>query len=301
MAWRVVTVQSEAYLSLAQGQLKISIADRCQSLPIEDIDTLILDNLHSALSAALLCELAQSGVSVLFTNKKHLPCSLLIPTAKHSRQLSSLRLFDSLSKPQRKRLWQEIIKRKLLNQSHTARIHDQAALAQYLESAAKNVTPGDTKNIEAIAAAAYFKALWPSSRRVECWHNSMANLGYAIIRSSLARYLVAFGFTPSIGLHHCSDTNPFNLADDFLEPFRPLVDNAVLKRAAERSTSSSDLSSDDRRYLIQLLGREVGLTGDRQGERTQLLNVPEVLIRSFRKFLQTDRQLPSSLPLPYEP
>ena len=48
--------------------------------------------------------------------------------------------------------------------------------------------------------------------------------GEALSEAAIARSLVGHGFYPPLGLHHDSQLNAFNLADDLLEPYRPFVD-----------------------------------------------------------------------------
>lgn len=86
--------------------------------------------------------------------------------------------------------------------------------------------PGDTTNREAVAARKYFVALFGSTfrRTDEDVTNASLNYGYAIIRSCVAKTLAGYGFNGTVGIHHINETNPFNLADDIMEPLRPVVD-----------------------------------------------------------------------------
>ena len=89
--------------------------------------------------------------------------------------------------------------------------------------------------------------------------NKLLNYGYAVVRAAVARALVAYGCLPALGLHHASATNAFNLADDYLEPFRPFVDAL----AAERAEGARD----SRRYD----GRGSARHGGRSAARTPRL------------------------------
>ena len=49
----------------------------------------------------------------------------------------------------------------------------------------------------------------------------------------MARSICAAGLQPALGLHHHARGNPFCLADDLIEPFRPVVDAAVRELIAQ--------------------------------------------------------------------
>ena len=99
---------------------------------------------------------------------------------------------------------------------------------------ADTVHSGDSDNREAVAASFYFPALFGSefSRGTDNLQNAALNYGYAILRGCIARNLVMHGLEPCLGLHHCNEQNRFNLADDLIEPYRPLVDLFVSSRVA---------------------------------------------------------------------
>jgi CRISPR-associated protein Cas1 len=162
-----------------------------------------------------------------------------------------------------------------------------------LRAMIKHVTSGDADNVEARAARQYWSALFdgfirddPSDLR-----NKLLNYGYAVMRAVVARALVGAGFLPCVGLHHASQTNPFNLADDLLEPFRPFVDQMVFAQAAGR-TASDGMTVDDRRKLAGLpLG--TGMIG---GAEFSLLAAAESCVSSLMNAV--DALDPSLLSLP---
>ena len=265
MSWRVVVARKDAHLSLRLGRLFIDGKDSSESVPIEDIDTLLVENDRTSLSVKLLVTLAENGVSVLLSDKQQLPACIVTPTARHSRQLESLRVIDALGRPFAKRVWKQIIIRKILNQACVAGHFGLPDTKTKLQRLTRRVKSGDTGNIESVAAAIYFRALWPTGRRVDNTHNAMANYGYAIVRSSLARHLVGFGFSTPFGLKHQSAQNPFNLADDLLEPFRPIIDKVVLENLGQ-TIAGKGLAPELKNTMILALTQEVSLSGSRSGE-----------------------------------
>jgi CRISPR-associated protein Cas1 len=125
------------------------------------------------------------------------------------------------------------------------------------------VGSGDPDNIEARAARAYWGALFDGFVRDDPadLRNKLLNYGYAVMRAAVARALVAYGCLPAFGLHHASVTNAFNLADDFLEPFRPFVDALAAERADGRA-AGDEMTVEDRRAMAGVLSREARLTGE---------------------------------------
>ena len=117
---------------------------------------------------------------------------------------------------------------------------------------------GDPNNREAVAARIYFEALGGPdfSRRSEMLINGALNYGFAILRSCIARELLQFG-----GVNHHNIQNAFNLADDLIEPFRPVVELYCF--TAFNTTDSSELNSRQKSQLLNILNYEV-LINDNQ-------------------------------------
>ncbi len=225
MGYRSVFVRSPARISLKQGQLHIE-TDLARTLPPEDMDVLLLEDPRSTVTAAALTACAEAGVTVLFCNGQHMPCAVLTPWNSHSRQYAVLKDQLSLTLPTKKRLWQQLVQAKLANQAACLHLCEKHQAADQIEARGKLVQSGDATHQEAPAAALHFTALfgadftWADSSLA----NAALNYGYAIFRGHLARLLAGYGFAPALGLNHCSELNAFNLADDLIEPYRPLVD-----------------------------------------------------------------------------
>ena len=104
---------------------------------------------------------------------------------------------------------------------------------KHLRALAARVASGDPENIEAQAARYYFPRLFGAAftRHKPLWVNGALNYGYAVMRATVARSIVSYGLIPSLGLHHGNSLNAFNLADDLIEVFRPMVDYHVWRLA----------------------------------------------------------------------
>ena len=230
MAFRTVVISNETELHVQSGQL-VAVQDQITRIPIEDIAVLVLEHPRTHVSAAALSLLTGQGVAVAVCDSKHMPTGLLLPHCAHSRQLAVTRHQLSQTLPQRKRLWQRIVRSKIENQAaclDALDLGDTARLREY----ATAVQSGDATGMEAAAARLYFRRLIPGfTRRAAEGPGGALDYGYAILRAAVARSLVGHGLYPAIGLHHDGQLNAFNLADDILEPYRPFTDYLAVDQA----------------------------------------------------------------------
>lgn len=193
MGWRVVAIENQAHLSLEQGSLVIK-GDKSAKLPIEDIDTLLIDSYAVTMTANLLGELATHNVTTIICDHQHTPCSVIEPLSQHSRQAKVSRMQLEMSQPLRKNLWQAIVKQKIINQAQVLTTFRHTEQAGQLIKLATEVRSGDTTNRESIAARIYFDTLLAdATRRQPTWYNSALNYSYAIVRSLVARHIPVEG------------------------------------------------------------------------------------------------------------
>lgn len=260
MAFRNIIVENPARISVRNFQLVIK-TDAEHSLPIEDISALIIESRQSTITSAALSLLGECGCCVFMCDEKHTPCAVLMPFAQHSRQLSVMQAQLSMGEVLKKRLWQSIVKAKIKNQAECLKLCGNPAAAEGLCAMAADVRSGDAGNLEAAAAARYFPALFGKgfTRGADNGINSALNYGYAILRGCMARSITVYGFLPAFGLHHQSGVNAFNLADDMMEPFRPLIDLMVYVNF----TGSDVLSSEGKRLLFNCLNLDILSGGQR--------------------------------------
>lgn len=264
MAWRGVHLSRAARLRMEHRNLVIEFADdrAITRLPLEDIAYLILDTPEISLTGALMSHMSQHAVMVLGSNDKHMPAWTSLPWGLHHRQAEVTKLQIESTLPLKKRLWQRIAGLKITAQADCLERLGREN-ADVLHALAGTVQSGDTGNVESRAAVIYFQSLIPNKefvRHADDLPNALLNYGYSLCRSGLARFLCAHGFIPSIGLHHCSMANPFNLADDLIEPYRPLVDEVAASLFASRALSDQ-FTLDDRRALTLLLEKPVSFAG----------------------------------------
>lgn len=285
MAWQVIGISNPAQLSLKDRQLVIK-QNETVSLPVEDIDALILDSYGILTTANLITELSNNGTTVVVCDDKHLPASVIIPYSQHSRQAKVSRQQIAIGQPFRKQLWQKIIVQKITNQADVLQQFDYDAAP--LHAMTKIVKSGDSDNRESQAARIYFSLLLDdATRRKPMWHNAALNYGYAMVRSHIARQIAARGLIASQGIFHRSELNSFNLADDIIEPFRPAVDQYILTCIAPFHIGEQDanLTGEDRQKLIDVLNQLVVINS----KKFSIKHAVEYTIESLVQAIEEER------------
>jgi CRISPR-associated protein Cas1 len=225
-----------------------------------------------------------AGVVMITTDNTHTPSGMMLPFHRHHRQAEIADLQVNLSAPLKKRLWQTLVRMKIDNQASNLIACGRDAMA--LRAMVHLVGSGDPDNTEARAARAYWPRLFIDFIREDATdkRNALLNYGYAIVRSAVARALVAAGFIPAFGLNHASITNAFNLADDMVEPFRPFVDRQVWALTAQGTVSRGETTVEERRTLASLLTT----TATFGAETVSLLTATEQAAESLVRAMQTN-------------
>lgn len=294
MEFRAVFIANPAHLSAWQNQLVIR-GQREASIPMEDISSLLIESQSVTLTAAALQQLTAHGVTVYFCDEKHMPAAIALPMNQYSRQLKLLKLQTSMTQPTRKRLWQTVVRAKIANQSRCLAMLDRPEAGD-LRQLAREIRSGDPDNLEATAAVAYFPALFGSdfTRGQDCLVNAGLNYGYAILRGAMARNLVIHGLEPCLGIFHRSELNQFNLADDLMEPFRPLVDLFVASHLAQ--SDADTLTSAMKQQLFNLTNYLL----QQSSKRYRMISAVGRTAESFSRVLRgedSELELPELLPL----
>lgn len=253
MAWRGVHLTRPARLSLADGQMVVGQDDGEVRLPLEDIAWVVIDTPQATLTSAVISACMEAGIALVTCDARHTPNGVTLPFHRHHRQAHVAALQAAAGAPLRKRLWQAMVQAKIRNQA--AALEACSGSSGALQAMVGRIGSGDPDNTEARAARYYWRRLFPDFIRenAEDRRNSLLNYGYAIVRSGVARSLVACGLLPAFGVHHASVTNSFNLADDLIEPFRPFVDVLVWSLADRGRAKMGELTVQDRRALASLL------------------------------------------------
>lgn len=301
MVWRSVVISQPAKLKREHFSL---VVEQTQSarVPFEDIAIIVLNHREITLTHPVLSACGEYGIGLFSTGDNHQPNGIFTPFLSHSRATRMLRLQLAIDRPVAKRAWAEVVKVKIANQAACLRLSGRAQTDgdwERLESFTRRIRSGDTENIEAHASAYYFPKLFGGGfdRAQETWTNSALNYGYAVMRGAIARALVAHGFLPSIGLHHRSEQNAFNLADDLIEPFRPVVDLHVAKNVPMVGGEASDFLPADKVALVALLNVDVGMPRGSMSVLAAIEQATESLSRIYEGASEDALELPRILGL----
>ncbi len=237
-----------------------------RTIPIEDIGVVVLDNRQITITHGLMGALLENNSAVISCDSRSMPVGLLLPLYGNTTQNERFRQQLDSSQPLRKQLWQQTVRQKILNQ---AKVLEWYTADKYpcMTVWAGDVKSGDVENLEGRAAAFYWKRLFPACPgfvrdRVGEYPNNFLNYGYAILRAVIARALVGSGLLPTLGIHHHNRYNAYCLADDIMEPYRPYVDELVIKIMKE-FPDRKELNRDMKAKLLQIPVLDVVIEGKR--------------------------------------
>lgn len=293
MIKRTLYFGNPAYLCLRDNQLVVKKKDgEPKTVPVEDVGFIILDSPQVTISCALLSFLTKNNCAVISCDSKHLPSGLFLPLAGNSLQSERFRHQIEASLPLKKQLWQQTVQQKILNQASVLQLRRKCPV-KILFSCAGNVRSGDADNREAVAAAYYWKQLFPllesfTRDRFGVPPNNIFNYGYAILRGVVARSLVASGLLPTFGIHHSNRYNAYCLADNIMEPYRPIVDKLIIEKLDGMKEIPAELSRELKISLLEIpiLDTRIG------GKRSPLMNAVSLTTNSlYRCFAGESRKL----------
>ena len=268
------------YLSLKNAQLVIKLPEivKSESLPetfkqqsevtkpIEDIGIVVLDHKQITITSGVLEALLENNCSVITCDSKSMPVGLMLPLYGNSTQNERFRMQLDASLPLKKQLWQQTMKAKIENQAsvlYTCKKEEVKCMKVW----ANDVKSGDPDNLEARAAAYYWKCMFSdiegfTREREGIPPNNLLNYGYAILRAIVARALVTSGLLPTLGIHHHNRYNAYCLADDIMEPYRPYVDELVYS-IVKGYENYDELTKELKTILLNIPTLEVIINGKR--------------------------------------
>lgn len=282
MSFKQIFIKNKSYLSYQNNSMSVKNEFTQTLISLDDINIVIVENQQTTITGALLSNLAQSDISVVFVDEKFSPSAISLGLYKNSRTAKIQKAQIAIKKPKLNRLWRDIVCSKILNQGD---LLNSIESDEYLYHLHNKVTSKDKGNLEAVAAAYYFKKLFGKDfhrNNTDDNRNIALNYGYSIFRSSIARHIIAYGLNPSFGIWHSSELNAFNLADDFIEPFRPVVDNYVFNNIKKDSKASSI----NKQELVGLLYFRVKNT---QNHSISINEAIKNIVSSFQSFCLNKR------------
>lgn len=274
MVKRTLCFTNPAYLSTRHSQLVLQVpgaensddSPSVRTIPIEDIGVLILDNPQITLTSSLMEALMANNVALVTCDSRQMPHGLMLPLEGNTLLCERHQSQIQASLPLKKQLWQQIVRQKIANQSAMLRDYTNAEIG-CMKKWSETVRSGDVDNLEARAAAYYWKNLFvdlPDFTRdqVDIAPNAYLNYGYAVLRAIVARSLVGSGVMPSLGIHHHNRYDAYCLADDVMEPYRPFVDKLVISARAKFG-DVENLTKEVKAVLLELPVVDVRIEGKR--------------------------------------
>lgn len=285
MAFRNVYIENDVQMKIKNEQLVIRKETEEYTMPLEDINSICIESQRSNITTYTLKKCIEHDIILYVCDEKHLPTGVLVGMNNYSRQLKNIKLQIEMSKPLMKRIWQNIIQVKIQNQAECLRQLEKGG-ADLLDKMSVSVTSGDTENVEARAANLYFRCLFGKTfnRKIDCIENAALNYGYAIVRGIIARTLIMYGFEPAIGIFHHNQLNNFNLADDLIECFRPVVDLYVMSNI---DFSNSELDSLNKKVLYNVVNTLVLI----DGKKFNISGAIEYMIKSLSTSMNKNQNL----------
>ena len=289
MGYRTLEVSKAAEIHIKEGQLEVTTEEGSVLIPIEDLSQIMVHGANIRLSTMDLSILSQNKVAIMTLDEKYLPTAIVLPFDGHTRQSKLMHAQVHTSHEKYLNLWVQIIKQKISNQARALSIMGTDG-AEEVAKYALSIQEENVDYHESLAAKEYF-ALYHEglNRRTDDPINSRLNYGYAVVRSAIARKLVATGFHPTFGIHHDSQLNPFNLADDLIEPYRAMVDLV----AHENINSNVLLSKQERKALAHVLHNACII----EGAKVNIMTAIDIMVESLKRIILDNSSEELKLPV----
>ena len=258
MSWRIIVISKRAKLDLQLGYMVVR-SDEVTKIVLSEISTVLIESTAVSLTTSLIAELAKRKIKVIFCDEKRNPsCELVNYYGSHDMS-NKIRKQIVWKQNTKEAVWTEIVSEKIRKQKELLDIlgkEESKLLASYLTE----IEWGDKTNREGHAAKVYFNALFGMNftRTADCNINAALNYGYSIILSAFTREITANGYLTQLGIFHDNMFNQFNLASDFMEPFRVLIDWKVKQMNLE------EFDHDEKLQLVDVLNQEVQIDGRKQ-------------------------------------
>lgn len=283
MGHRVLYIEKGNELHLYLDNLCLDMNKDELLFPIADIMILVVDNYKSKLTVPLINKLSENNVCVILCGIDHLPKSYILPMNGNYAQSGNIMKQLNWTKNIKVKLHKKIIEAKIFNQIDNLRMNKKSSdVIDKLMKFYKEVEEADTTNREGLAAKMYFRELFGNDfiRFDETVISAGLNYGYSIFRALITSIIVAKGYLPNLGLFHIGKSNMFNLSDDIIEVFRPIVDNYVYHNLTEEVI----FKSRHREELIQLTLKKVEIDGKLQ----TMANAINIYMESILNCIEQD-------------
>lgn len=289
MIKRIIEISKPSYLKVKNSQLCIlQNGEQKGEIPIEDIGVLLLSHPEILITSFVTSRLIANKAALIHCDERYMPCAYTLPLDNNITHSAILKTQINTKETLKKRIWKQIVKAKIRSQAELM-AHYFINEAKSLFNMVERVKSGDTENKEAQAAQYYWRRLFDNNFRRnkdDEGVNSLLNYGYAIIRACLTRAICSAGLHPALGIHHSNKYNAFCLADDLMEPLRPLTDWQVKKILHDVEDKNPNLNQEIKKQLLSQANKHV-LINKRQ---LPLMVAMHEYVASFKRILQGEQQ-----------
>ncbi|MFN3757386.1 MAG: type II CRISPR-associated endonuclease Cas1 [Flavobacterium sp.] len=294
MLKKTLLFENKTSVSAKYEQLVIKTDTRETTIPIEDIGFVVIDHPEIYLSITAMNLLVENNTALIICGKNHLPNGMFLNLNSHHIQQEIFKHQLAATVPLKKQLWQQTVIEKITNQGLL--LQQMTGNKNQFDFLASKVLSGDSSNMEGVAAGQYWKIFFDPQHhdtakdiqfkreRFGNYPNNFLNYGYALLRAATARALSGSGLLNTIGIHHKSKYNAFALADDIMEPFRPIVDEKVLELV--KNYPDEELNTALKAELLQILTRTVYF----KDEKSPLMIALQKTASSLQQCFSGDRK-----------
>lgn len=284
MGFRALVIEDAVKMGYRGGSVCVKYSDGNKKMDfLDNSSTILISSPRTYISSYLLSECAKRNIPVIFCNEKYLPVGHSIPLFPVHNCAEIVKGQIKWGTTIKKQLWQHIVVDKISKQSAVSAALGAESCAAKLKGFANEVKTADNSNREAVASRFYFKEVFEEgfTRRLENDINPCLNFGYAVMLSKIAREILSHGYSTIFGIFHDSKTNQWNLASDFIEPFRPLIDYMVL---------TSENKKLDKAMKVKLLGSFEKPIRYRNANR-KLSTVVEMMVADYLDVLEREQEI----------
>lgn len=284
MTERIIDISDgPARLSVSYGQIIIEQDGKSHSVPSSELIALIVSHPAVTYTHAVLSSICASGGAFVLCDEKRLPTGMLLPIQANYVQAERLSIQTKVSLPKKKQIWRQLIQAKISAQGRLLISRNSKDMG--LIALSKRVLSGDPHNLEAQASRRYWTALFGKGFQRDPFaedQNRLLNYGYAILRALISRSICAVGLHPSLGIHHHNRYDPFCLAEDVMEPFRPIIDG-IIARIVDEKGSTVPLNKETKAQLISaIISKRFELDGEERSLFDVMARVSSSLFAVFK-------------------
>lgn len=287
MGFRTVFIKDGEKLSLRLDNLSVRKNNEDYLIPLVDIETVILEGNRTVITSKILSAFSKYHIALVVCDDKYLPTGMYLGKGQYYRSAKRAMWQAQWKDIDKQLVWKEIVYQKILNQIQVLQNVDielNSERSQILIDYLENIMIGDSTNREGHAAKVYFNSLFGNgfSRRDTSFVNFCLDYGYAIVRAQMARSVSALGLIPELGVFHKNEYNSYNLADDLMEPFRPIVDYLIITNILKKSEKY--LTYDIRLEIIDFLNHEIKINN----KKFFIMQAIHDYVQSFIKAMENE-------------